>query len=264
MKKQQYVFNAKGFEEDWTGCPAVLCLPTFFALSVVSLINNAHTTRPGAKERAVRQLSDGFLHALSSLVACVFRRAGRMPPRLLPPEQMAEIILNEKEGDEGKLELEHYLRDEEDRKNYRMLLRETNWRWNQVSSDCDLARYLSSIGVCPSSTDDSSPMPWPNSLRYTPLGTNAYRRKTGPALWGPYYWKIFHLVGEETENAQDDDARYLRDGLPSFLPVLVPCRTCEWNFHRHVKPSTLPLALSEPNTAYKAIHDRVTTHKTTT
>ena len=289
MKLKQYLFNARLFYKNGGagegGCPPLLCFPTFFALSVVSLVNNSHTVQSPRQRKAMALSADAFVYILPILLRRLV--AEQKPFGLLSPTEIRRRMFvegqEEEKEDEGegggsdgprrrslaRLRLEHYLATETEGQRYLALLEETNLKWNRVPSRHDLVQHLLEQGVCrdekeqeeEEQDEEEEEGEEDDSLQYTTIGTTAattrWQGRIGPSLWGPYYWRIFHAIPQDGE---DEDIRYLVDAMPSLLPFLLPCRLCTDNYHRHIKPSTLPTALDQPVKLYEDIHRLVTAH----
>ena len=249
---KQYFFNAHLFPASFDTCPPILCFPTFLSLSLITLINNTARIQSKRYKAAKDTIHEGFFHMLPTLVHCLYRYTDpnvplpRLKPITMPPASVENF------------NLEFFMEDEEDRVRYRQMLHRVNLRWNGVATTRDLLSHLVSTKVCPLLDDDDDNIP--ESLQYTPVNTKREEDpdKKGPALWGPYFWKIFHFVGALQNN--DDDVLYMQDVFPSLINSLIPCVICEINYNTYIKPSQFPNAIKNHKEVYKRIHARVTEH----
>ena len=194
----------------------------------------------------------GFFSIIPTLVKCLYHETDPTEPVPRLKENISELVYRIPSIE--NLKLEYFMEEEEDRLKYRQLLHRVNLKWNGVENKRELLSHLVSTKVCPLIENDDEE---PDSLQYTPLNTIRLEKPQGPLLWGPYFWKIFHFIGKL--QYYDEDIIYMQNIIPSLLHVLIPCPECEKNYNTHIKPSTLPNAIINPERLYIEIHDRVTT-----
>lgn len=276
MNKRQYLFNVRLFEEKWTECPAILCFPTYFFYTVSTVLNTYTILRKirgisVSEKVAIETLLDGWFHILLPLVLTLLRACNEETEiDLVPPSEMRDILRNainqywstKKPLSPTLFTLEHYMTTDESRQTYRQVLKTTSLRLNKVHTLCDLIGYLTSTGCCPK-TFDLDETVLPDSLHYTRFTTGTHpTARQGPREWGPYYWKIFHDVTRHppVDEVEREEYLYLLDSLPSILPVTVPCLTCRFNYLQHVRPSTIPISLTDHSRIYEMIHTHVSKH----
>ena len=253
---KQYIFNSSLFDSSFEGCPAILCFPTFLSLSLITIINNKTSKMQSQRRKDAKDvIYRGFFHIIPTLVKCLYREVDPTEPLPRLKKNINHLVFSSIEN----VKLEYLMEEEEDRLKYRQLLDRVNLKWNGVGNRRDLLSHLVSTNVCPLIDDDDDEDD--DSLQYTPLNTKRYpEKKQGPALWGPYFWKIFHFIGNLKNEDDDPDIYYMQDAFIGIINSLVPCPLCEINYNDHIKPSQFSNAIHDHATTYIKIHERVNNH----
>ena len=263
--KIQYLFDWRSFfTKKYKDYPPIICFPQYFYLCIYSILGFYCSQKDNERINSILRVIEYFYNDLQCIIDIIFRDEGKI--HLKPPNEIKASLMNfTKEYDIKLIYLETFIRDDASLSKYQESLLRHSLEFHGLKNVNELILYLYGNNCCSTKELDSFEDSLPHSKHYVTNGTNCTLHTLtetygfGPAVWGRFYWKLFHAL---PQNCTEDNVLVL-DNYVKILPTLIPCDYCRQNYYLKVKPSMIPSITNkdEAIVTYNCIHNLVTKHK---
>ena len=237
--------------------PGTLAFPQFFAISIRAVSYNF------IDSKNFEQLCLSYCQILQTIVNRVYNNDFKRYKILIDCNQLKDAVTTRKNIDNDSfILLESYLKDNDSVNNYRTALLNETLSYYNFENINEFINHLCKRKCCTSEAKNTiTPFP-PSSKHYLiyPIQSNSSFISQNMFYtngWGPFYWNIFHSVGEGGNNNNRDNE------LIKFIYVFsitVPCNKCRDNYINKIKSFENYNDINIKD-LYQKIHDEVNYEK---